>query len=84
VIEPIALSQRDAAAPIGVSLQTMARLVRSRKVAARKAGKRILIDAASLRAFYEGLPEARDVPPLVFGWRAKGLPPSLRAKRRHH
>ena len=55
-LEPIALSPRDAAQFVSISKRTISRLISSRKVAARKDGKRTLVDVASLKAYYESLP----------------------------
>ncbi len=65
-LEPIALSPRDAAAVLGLSKRTMSRLISSRKITARKAGLRTLVDVASLKAYYETLPLKSDRAPLVF------------------
>ncbi len=59
-LEPIALSPRDAAAFLGLSKRTMSRLISSRKITARKAGLRTLVDVASLKAYYETLPLKSD------------------------
>jgi excisionase family DNA binding protein len=69
-LEPIALSPRDAAAFIAVSKRTLSRLIRSKTIAARKAGPRTLVDVASLKAYYQSLPLKTDHAPLVFGERA--------------
>ncbi len=66
-LEPIALSPRDAAAFIAISKRTLSRLIRSKKIAARKAGPRTLVDVASLKASYQSLPLKTDHAPLVFG-----------------
>jgi excisionase family DNA binding protein len=65
-LEPIGLSPRDAAAFLGISKRTMSRLISSRKITARKAGLRTLVDVASLKAYYESLPLKTDHAPLVF------------------
>src|ERR1700680_5014792 len=50
-LEPIALSPRDAAQFLSISKRTMSRLISSRRIAARKDGKRTLVDVASLKAY---------------------------------
>jgi excisionase family DNA binding protein len=65
-IEPIAVSLREAAAYLAVSKRTVSRLIRSKKIAARKYGPRTLVDVASLKSFYEALPLKTDHAPLVF------------------
>ena len=65
-LEPIALSPRDAAQFLSISKRTMSRLISSRKIAARKDGKRTLVDVASLKAYYASLPLKTDSVPLVF------------------
>ena len=69
-IEPLALSPREAAAYLAISKRTLSRLIRSKKITARKAGPRTLVDVASLKAYYETLPLKTDHAPLVFGERA--------------
>ena len=59
-LEPIALSPRDAAQFLSISKRTLSRLIGSRKVAARKDGKRTLVDVASLKAYYASLPLKAD------------------------
>jgi excisionase family DNA binding protein len=65
-LEPIAVSPRDAARFLSISKRTMSRLISSRKIAARKDGKRTLVDVASLKAYYASLPLKTDSVPLVF------------------
>lgn len=65
-IEPIAVSPRDAAQFLSISKRTLSRLIRSKTIAARKAGLRTLVDVASLKAYYESLPLKTDDAPLVF------------------
>ena len=76
--EPLALSPRDAATMLAVSRRTISRLIRTHKLVARKHGKRTLVDAESVKAFYAGLPVKADHAPIVFGRRAKR---QLRARR---
>ena len=73
-LEPLALSPREAAAYLAVSKRTLSRLIRSKKIAARKAGPRTLVDVASLKAYYETLPLKTDHAPIVFGRRAHVVP----------
>ncbi len=65
-LEPIALSPREAAAYLSISKRTLSRLIRSKTIAARKAGLRTLVDVASLKAYYDSLPLKTDDAPLVF------------------
>jgi hypothetical protein len=53
-------------------------LIARRKIAARKDGPRTLVDVASLKAYYEGLPLKTDHAPIVFGRRVHVLPRSRR------
>jgi excisionase family DNA binding protein len=73
-LEPLALSPREAAAYLAVSKRTLSRLIRSKKIAARKHGPRTLVDVASLKAFYDSLPLKTDPAPIVFGRRAHLVP----------
>jgi excisionase family DNA binding protein len=52
----IALSPAAAAAALGLSKRTISRLIAAGTLEARKAGKRTLVDAASLRRYYASLP----------------------------
>jgi excisionase family DNA binding protein len=65
-LEPMALSPREAANYIAVSKRTLSRLIRAKKIAARKAGVRTLVDVASLKAYYESLPLKTDHAPILF------------------
>jgi excisionase family DNA binding protein len=78
MLEPVAVSPRDAAKFLAVSRRTISRLIRSKKITARKAGKRTLVDVASLRSFYATLP-AISAPRSLFGERAH-----VRPKKRRH
>ena len=82
VIEPLALSPRDAAAFLSISKRSLSRLIRARKIEARKHGPRTLVDVASLKAYYASLPKKTDHMPIVFGRRAHVLPRSG-AQARH-
>ena len=75
-LEPLALSPREAAAYLSVSKRTLSRLIRAKKIAARKHGPRTLVDVASLKSFYDSLPLKTDHAPLVFGERAHVRPRS--------
>ena len=54
--EPLALSPADAAAYVGTSRRSLRRLVAAGTILARQAGKRTLIDGASLRSWYFAQP----------------------------
>jgi excisionase family DNA binding protein len=82
VLDPIALSPRDAAQFLSISKRTLSRLIALRKIAARKDGPRTLVDVASLKAYYESLPMKTDHAPLVFGRRAHVVPRSRRTAGR--
>ena len=71
VVEPFAVSPREAARLLAVSRRTVSRLIRTHKLVARKHGKRTLVDVESVKAFYAGLPIKQTSSPLVFGRRAK-------------
>ena len=75
MLEPVAVSPRDAAKFLAVSRRTISRLIRSKKITARKAGKRTLVDVESLKAFYATLPQITE-PRLLFGERAHVRPRS--------
>jgi excisionase family DNA binding protein len=81
-LEPLALSPRDAAAFLSISKRSLSRLIRARKIEARKNGPRTLVDVASLKAYYASLPKKTDHAPIVFGRRAHVLPRS-RPEARH-
>jgi len=76
MLEPVAVSPRDAAKFLAVSRRTISRLIRSKKITARKAGKRTLVDVESLKAFYATLPQIT-APRLLFGERAHVRPVPL-------
>jgi len=78
---PLALSPRDAAAYLAVSKSTVSRLIRSKKITARKAGVRTLIDVSSLQSYFEALPLKTDHAPLSFGRRAHSQ--TKRTRRGH-
>ena len=78
-LEPLALSPREAATCLAVSKRTLSRLIRSKKITARKAGPRTMVDVAPLKAYYQTLPLKTDHAPLVFGERAH-IRPHLHCK----
>jgi excisionase family DNA binding protein len=80
-LEPIALSPRDAAQFLSISKRSLSRLIRARKIEARKDGPRTLVDVASLKAYYATLPKKTDHAPTVFGRRAHVLPRSDQKSR---
>jgi excisionase family DNA binding protein len=55
-IEPISYRPADAAAVLGLSRRTLTRLIAEGRVVARRAGARTLIDAASVKTYFESLP----------------------------
>ncbi|MFZ3353524.1 MAG: helix-turn-helix domain-containing protein, partial [Xanthobacteraceae bacterium] len=55
-MEALALSPRDAAAFLGISKRTLTRLIADKTIVARKSNSRTLIDVASLKSYYAGLP----------------------------
>ncbi len=61
----LALGVAEAAQRLGVSTRTIRRLVATGALQARRMGKLAMIDAASLRRFYEGLPETKHAPIVV-------------------
>ncbi len=71
MLEPLALSPRDAATMLAVSRRTISRLIRTHKLVVRKHGKRTLVDVELVKAFYATLPIKQTSSPLVFGRRAK-------------
>lgn len=81
LLEPLAVSPREAAHFLSISKRTVSRLISSRKIAARKLGVRTLVDVASLKAFYETLKLKTDYAPLVFGERAHVRPKAKRNTR---
>ena len=82
ILEPLALSPRDAAAFLSISKRSLSRLIADKKIAARKHGPRTLVDVASLKAYYQLLPLKTDHAPIVFGRRAHVLT-RPRAQARH-
>jgi excisionase family DNA binding protein len=74
VVEPLALSPRDAAAFLSITKRSLSRLIRDHKIEARKHGPRTLVDLASLNAYYSGLPKKTDHTSIEFGRRAHVIP----------
>ena len=64
LLEPVALSPRDAAAYLAVSKRTLTRLIADKKIEARKSGPRTLVTVASLKAYFESLPTITRPAPL--------------------
>ncbi|WP_433734871.1 helix-turn-helix domain-containing protein (plasmid) [Nocardia sp. CA-129566] len=60
-IQQISYSVAQAHTATGLSESTLRRLVREGQIAARYYGAKILIDAESLRRYYESLPSERQV-----------------------
>lgn len=54
----VALTRKEAASTYGVSVWTVDELIASGKVAAKRKGRRVLVDAESMRSWYEGLADA--------------------------
>jgi excisionase family DNA binding protein len=71
MFEPLAVSPREAADMLAISKRSVSRLIRARKLIARKHGKRTLVDVESVKAFYASLPIKETSSPIVFGRRAK-------------
>jgi excisionase family DNA binding protein len=61
-IEPLALSPAEAAAYLGVSQKTISRLIARGELSARKLGRMVLIDAATVKSFYGSLPVPARLP----------------------
>jgi hypothetical protein len=57
-IEPLALSPDDAASYLSLSRRVLSDLVSDDIILAKKSGARTLVDVASLKAYYGGLPKA--------------------------
>jgi excisionase family DNA binding protein len=54
--QPLSLSPSEAAAYVGLSLRGIYRLLAAGAITGRRTAGRTLIDGASLRAYYGGLP----------------------------
>lgn len=54
----VAITRKDAAALYGVSVWTIDELIAAGLVAAKRKGRRVLVDASSMRSWYEGLEDA--------------------------
>jgi hypothetical protein len=57
-IDPLALSPEDAAAFLSLSRRALSNLIADGTILAKKHGVRSLVDVASLKAYYDGLPKA--------------------------
>jgi hypothetical protein len=57
-IEPLALAPEDAATFLSLSRRALSDLIADEMVLAKKHGARTLVDVASLKAYYAGLPKA--------------------------
>jgi excisionase family DNA binding protein len=55
-LQPLALAPLAAARLLSISKRSLSRLIASGKIVARKEGTRTLVDFASLKAYYAGLP----------------------------
>ena len=64
-LEPLALSRAEAARSWSVSKRSSSRPIFEGKIEARKHGPRTLVDVASLKAYYAGLPKKTDHAPIV-------------------
>ena len=63
-IAPLALSPKAAAECLSLSRRQIGILIAEKKLIARKSGTRTLIDFASVRMFYEGLPLVAEPAPI--------------------
>jgi excisionase family DNA binding protein len=82
-LDPLAVSPKEAARLLALSHRTVSRLIRAKKLVARKHGKRTLVDYESCKAFHASLPPITG-PRLLFGERAHVRPRSRpRRKVRH-
>jgi hypothetical protein len=57
-IVPLAFSPEDAAAFLSLSRRALSNLIAEGTVLAKKHGVRTLVDVASLKSYYDGLPKA--------------------------
>src|SRR5882762_2702972 len=55
-IEPLAMSPKAAASALSITSRAVYLLIADNKLIARKLGSRTLIDYASVKALYDGLP----------------------------
>jgi excisionase family DNA binding protein len=60
----VAYSPADAATALSISRRSITRLIAEGRIVARKAGKRTLIDAASVKEYFESLPTIDGPAPL--------------------
>jgi hypothetical protein len=65
-LEPLAISPAASGRFLGVSKRTVYNLIAARKIIAKKDKGRTLVDVASIRAYYNALPE-KDGPEPLFG-----------------
>ncbi len=72
-LEPLALSLAVAARYLSLSKRGISRLIAKRRIEARKAGPRGLVDVVSLKAYCESLQKKTDDPPIVFDRRAHAV-----------
>ena len=63
--QPIAYTPQAAAAALGLSRRTVTRLIADGRLVARRAGNRTLVDAASVRTYFESLPTIDGPAPLA-------------------
>lgn len=57
-IQPVSLTRKQAAQAYGISTWTVDELIAAGQVAAKRKGRRVLVDAASMRRWYDGLEDA--------------------------
>jgi excisionase family DNA binding protein len=55
MLEPISISPKQAAALLGVSIRTIWREIAAGRIVARRLRGRVLVDRASLEAYFSGL-----------------------------
>jgi excisionase family DNA binding protein len=75
-LPPLALSPDDAATLIALNKRTIYRLIKKKKLVARKHGSRTLIDYPVLMAYYESLPK------MVSGAAIPNAPQARRRRRK--
>ena len=72
-LEPLALSLAVAARNLSISKRGISRLIAERRIEARKAGPRKLVDVVSLKVYCESLQKKTDHLPIVFDRRAHAV-----------
>ena len=72
-LEPLALSPTVAARNLSISKRGISRLIAKRRIEARKAGPRKLVDVVSLKAHCKSLQKKTDHLPIVFDRRAHAV-----------